>query len=507
MPGQGIKQQQVRIYMSSRNKGKTQATASAIAGISERSGRKIDKGELKGSKKAVRHWRTRPDPFADVWESEIVPMLKNIPSLLPQTLFEYLQKKYPGQYPDSKQRTFQRRVKAWKAVYGADKNVMFLQNQEVGRMGLSDFTLLKGVNITVRGEVLKHLLYHFRLAFSGWCDVKVVLGGESYTALSEGLQNALWKLGGVPKEHRTDSLSAAYRNLSKDSVEDMTRRYKALCAHYNMKATRNNRGKGHENGAVESPHGHLKRRIRQALLLKGNCDFESVETYQQWIDGITREINEHKPDRIEAERRHLNQLPLARTSDYTEKVVRVTTSSTITVCRVLYTVPSRLIGESLRLHIYDDRIEGFVGTCNALTLPRMHAPDNNHRSRCVDYHHVIGSLERKPQAFRYSRIRDDLLPDERYRLIRQWLDQELEPRAACKMIVGILALAHHFDCEHELGDYLIIRKQDNQTPTLYELQERFGKKHVKIPTITVKDVSASDYDYLLPGCFGKAVQR
>ncbi len=132
------------------------------------------------------------------------------------TLFEKLQKDHPGEYQDSKLRTLQRRVSNWKALYGHDREVMFRQEQVAGRMGISDFTTLKEVTITIQGRLFTHLLYHFRLSFSGWCSVKVVHGGESYTALAEGLQDALWRLGGVPHEHRSDSLSAAYRNLNKD---------------------------------------------------------------------------------------------------------------------------------------------------------------------------------------------------------------------------------------------------------------------------------------------------
>jgi len=505
MPGKRINEKQVRIYMSARKEGKGQVTSSARAGVSDRSGRRIEKGEVRVSGKNSRDWRTRSDPFAEVWEKEIVPMLEDCPELSPQTLFEHLQKKYLEDYPDSKLRTFQRRVKEWKAVHGPGKEVMFLQEHEPGRMGLSDFTVLKDVEITVKGERLEHRLYHFRLACSGWCDVKVILGGESYTALAEGLQNALWKLGGVPREHRTDSLSSAYRNLSEEDSEDITKRYAGLCEHYGMKGTRNNRGMGHENGSVESPHGHLKRRIRQSLLLRGNCDFTSVECYQQWIDGIVREINGRNRDRIAAERPYLKSLPMSRTSDYTEKVVRVTTGSTITVRRVVYTVPSRLIGESLRLHIFDDRIEGYAGTSHVLTLSRVYAPDNNHRSRCVDYRHVIESLERKPQAFRYSRIRDDLLPSEQYRMIWLWLDDELDPRASCKMMVGILALAHRSDCEQDLGDYLMTQKQNNRVPTLHELQDRFGRKSPTIPFVQVVRRTADDYDCLLAGTCVKEV--
>ncbi len=265
MSGKAINLEQGKVYMRTRKEGKKQVTAAAKAGISERSGRRIEKGELQPGSKQRRNWRTRIDPFAKVWDSEVVPLLTKNHQLTPITLFEKLQKDHPGEYQDSKLRTFQRRVSEWKALSGPDKEVMFRQEQVVGRMGLSDFTQLKEVMISILGHPFVHLLYHFRLAFSGWCAVKVVHGGESYTALAEGLQDALWRLGGVPLEHRSDSLSAAYRNLSKDAAEDTTSRYRQLCLHYGMEATRNNRGKGHENGAIESPHGHLKRRINPSF--------------------------------------------------------------------------------------------------------------------------------------------------------------------------------------------------------------------------------------------------
>jgi hypothetical protein len=350
---------------------------------------------------------------------------------------------------------------------------MFRQRQEAGRLGLSDFTELKAVVVTIDGEPLAHRLYHFRLAFSGWSHLKVVLGGESYTALAEGLQEALWRLGGTPREHRTDSLSAAYKNLTADEQEDLTERYEALCAHYGMAPTRNNRGIGHENGAVESPHGHLKRRIEQALLLRGSADFASVDAYRAWIDGIVRRFNRRCHEALEVERAQLGDLPPRRTTDFTEQVVPVTTSSTIEVKRVLYTVPARLIGERLRLHIFDERIEGYVGSVRALTLPRVYAVSHERRARCIDYRHVIAQLARKPQAFRYSQLRDELLPNATYRQIWTRLDTHLEPRAACKRIVGILALAARADCEQALGAYLLQRIGADRIPTVHELEQRF----------------------------------
>lgn len=491
--------------MSAKNQGHTQLAAAAKAGMSERSGRRIEKSEISTGKKAKRAWRTRKDPFACVWDEEIVPMLEQNPDLQPLTLFEHLNKKYPGAYPNSQLRTFQRRVKKWKALNGPDKEVMFLQRQIPGRMGLSDFTTLKKVTITINGEPLRHLLYHFRLIYSGWCHVKVILSGESFSALSEGLQDALWRLGGVPCEHRSDSLSAAFKNLTKDAIADATCRYDELFNHYNLTPTRNNRGKGHENGGVESPHGHLKNRIHQALLIRNSSDFESVGAYQKWIDAIVRDINSRNQDKITQERLHLNPLPLQRTVDYTEKVVGVSTTSTIIVNRVLYTVPSRLIGEKLRVHIYHNRLEAYLGTCHAITLPRQFAPNKNRRGRCVDYRHVIGSLERKPQAFRYSQIRDDLLPSETYRLIWERLDRDLDPRAACKAIVGMLSLANRADCEEALGAYILEKISDDRIPALGELQKRFEQKKVTIPEIDVLVVSGQDYNILLSSCQSQEV--
>lgn len=497
MLGNPINSEQVKLYMEERKEGKSQETAAAKAGMSERSGRRIEKGEHRSGTRQIRNWRTRTDPFGDVWKEEIEPLLLKNSQLSPMTLFEKLQKDHPGEYQDSKLRTFQRRVSEWKALYGPEKEVMFRQEQIVGRMGLSDFTKLKEVTITIQGQPFTHLLYHFRLAFSGWCSVSVIHGGESYTALAEGLQDALWRLGGVPREHRSDSLSAAYRNLTKDAAKDVTLRYEELCQHYGMEPTRNNRGEGHENGAIESPHGHLKKRIHQALLLRDSCDFASVSAYADFLADIVRDINAHKKDKVEEERLHLQPLPLQRTADYTEHVARVSTSSTIQVKRVLYTVPSRLIGESLRVHIYDNRLDIYLGATHTVTLGRVFASDHNHRARQVDYRHVIASLERKPQAFRYSRLRDDLLPNELYKALWGWLDLEMEPRKACKTMVGILALANRADCEHQLGDYLQTMMARQTVPCLVDLQHKFDKKRKNIPDIAVQQPLAASYNDLL----------
>ena len=497
MSGKPINESQRRIYMSLRNQGKSQITSAAMTGISERSGRRIEKNKIVPGNKPERHWRTRNDPFVNIWESEIIPMLSNSPELQPKTLFEYLQNKYPGEYSNSKERTFQRKVRKWKSQYGKGKEVMFMQRQIPGRLGLTDFTTLKKVTITVAGQPLSHILYHFRLAYSGWCHVKVILGGESFSALSEGLQDALWRLGGVPMEHRTDSLSAAFKNMTKDAMEDVTSRYAELFSHYNMKATRNNKGVSHENGGIESPHGHVKNRIKQALLLRGSKDFESVKAYQVFLDGIINRINLNNKDKIADEQIHLKPLPLHKTIDYTEMVVPVSTASTVRIKRALYTVPSRLIGEKLRVHIYHDRLKFYLGTSHVFTTKRVYGSNNN-RARNVDYRHVINSLERKLQAFRYSLLREDFLPTDVYKTIWAWLDGEMEPRLACKIMVGILSLAHRGDCEEKLGHHLLTLKEQSKLPVLHELKEKFDKHEIEIPDVQIHEISGEDYNILIP---------
>ncbi len=203
--------------------------------------------------------------------------------------------------------------------------------------------------------------------------VHVVLGGESYVALAEGLQNALWTLGGAPREHCSDSLSASFRNLDTDARGDLTQRYDALCAHYGMEPTRNNRGIAHEIGAIESPHGHLKKAVVDALLMRGTSDFADLLAYRRFIDEIVSRKNARITKRIEAERLALKPLPGGRSCDYEETIVTVTSTSGFTLKKVFYTVPSRLIGHRLRVLLYDDRLDLFIGGTPLMTLDRGRA--------------------------------------------------------------------------------------------------------------------------------------
>ena len=252
--------------------------------------------------------RRRPDPLVDFFETEVVPMLTAAPGLRAVAIFDEMQRRHPD-LSASARRTLERRIRSWRAVHGADQEVIFRQVHEPGRMGLSDFTDMADLGVTITGVRLDHRLYHFRLAYSGFEHAHVILGGESYVALAEGLQNALWVLGGAPLEHRSDSLSAAFRNLDPDARADLTLRYDALCAHYGMQPTRNNRGVAHENGAIESAHGHLRKAIQDTLLMRGTDDFDDLPGYRRFVDEIVSRKNAHRAKRIEAERPALQLLP------------------------------------------------------------------------------------------------------------------------------------------------------------------------------------------------------
>jgi hypothetical protein len=248
VPGRHVTDHQMRLYMKLK-KTNTTATAAARTSISIATAYRIENDPRLPSQKKTPRGRRRADPLGRIFETEVVPLLKAAPGIRPVAIFEEMMRRHPD-LGNGIRRTLERRIRAWRAVHGEEQEIIFRQSHEPGRVGLSDFTDMGKAGITIAGQPLDHRLYHFRLAYCGFEHAHVVLGGESFVALAEGLQNALWFLGGVPREHRTDSLSAAFRNLDRQAQQDLTRRYEELCRHYGMTPTRNNAGIAHENGAI-----------------------------------------------------------------------------------------------------------------------------------------------------------------------------------------------------------------------------------------------------------------
>jgi hypothetical protein len=471
------------------------AVAGAKAGFSTATAYRFENDPRLPSQKKTRRERRRADPLAEVWDSEVVPLLNGAPGLRPIAVFEELRRRRP-ELGSGTRRTLERRIRAWRAVNGPDREVIFRQEHPPGRMALSDFTEVADLGVTIAGQSFEGRLYHFRLPFSGFEHAHVVLGGESFVALAEGLQNALWALGGVPEQHRTDSLSAAFRNLDADAKRDLTERYEALCAHYGMTPTRNNLGVSHENGSIESSHGHLKMKLEDALLLRASRDFEDLAQWRGFVDEIIARGNARNAKRIDQERAALKDLPVRRTADYEEVHVDVTSSSAFTLRKVFYSVPSRLIGQRLRVHLYDDRLECFQGSTPILTLRRGRPEPSGKRAHVVDYRHVIHSLRRKPMALMNLVYRDQLFPRPVFARAFDALLAALGERPACRVMVGILALAHERACEAGLALALQADLDRGVPPDLAALIERFRPKDAAVPHVVVTLPALALYDQI-----------
>ena len=493
MPGKRITDHQVHQYKQDRNR-MTQVAAAARAGLSERSARRIEQSQTLPSQQLPRTWRTRPDPLAEVWETEVVPLLRVDGQLNAVTLLEELQRRHPAQFGDGVLRTLQRRVRQWRAIHGAEREVYFAQEHPPGRLGLSDFTVCDDLAVEIAGAAFAHRLYQFALAHSGWRHAVVVTSGESFMALSTGLQAALWRLGGVPEEHRTDSLSAAFNNLAE--AQELTRRYDDLCAHYGMRASRCNPGQSHENGSIEARHDSLKNALDQGLRLRGSRTFDDVAGYEAFVDQIVQRLNHRVVRRLADERAVLRPLPARRTAEYEEIPARVSKYGIFTVKTMQYSAPSQLIGHRLMVRLYERHIECWLGGQCVLTMPRATYRGGQKHARQIDYRHLVSALKRKPGAFARWVLRDAVFPRDVYRQTWERLCAALPEREACKTIVGLLSLAadgHEAQLASELEQLIEL----DQLPDLRALGELLAPPRTTLPEVSVQMAALSSYDALI----------
>ena len=498
MPGKPVTDQQVRLYMQDRLRH-SQRSAAARAGFSERTARRIETNPRLPSQRQPERGRTVPDPLAAVWEPMLLPILERDPAVQAVTLLRHLQMADPDAFPDDRiRRTLERRVRDWRALHGPARDVIFRQTPEPGRMALSDFTDAAELGVTIAGAPFPHRLFHFVMAYSGWEHAAVVLGGESFPALAQNLQNALWTLGGVPREHRTDSLSAAYRNLDAEAAKDVTMRYDDFCAHYGLLASRCNPGEPHENGSVEAHNHHLKTALGQALILRGSRDFDDVADWRRFVDQLVARRNRRRDDAVRIEAAALRPLPARRATDFTEVVARVTRTGGFLVNSVFYSAPSRLIGQRLRVHVYDDRIEAWLGGTHVVSHPRQRARDDGRRVHRIDYRHVIHALRRKPQALAGSVYRDSLFPRSEYAATWAALSEALPRRDACRRMVDLLWLAHDEGCEAELAALLAEGLAAGLLPDAHDLKARLEPRRRDLPDdVPVTLTALTQFDALL----------
>jgi len=325
-----------------------------------------------------------------------------------KTIFEHLQRTHLGEFQDGQKRTLERKIKLWRLENGPNKEVIFEQVHHPGQLGASDFTKMGELNITIQGQFFDHMLYHFVLTYSNWETVSICYS-ETFESLSEGFQNAVWELGGVPQKHRTDNLGAAVINMGENKGE-MTQRYNELVDHYGVERSKIQAGKPNENGDVERSNGILKTAVDQRLMLRGSRDFESVEDYREFLKALTKELNAGRSQRFKEDHSKLRTLPKHRLEACTRFDQTVSHFSTINLKGPVYSVPSRLIGEKVVVRQLSNEIELWSGLTRIEVIPRAIGKQVN-----INYRHIIGSLIRKPGAFENYKYREELFPTSHFR--------------------------------------------------------------------------------------------
>lgn len=399
---------QVRRYREKRMKEYTMAAAAAAAGMSERTARRWQARGLPSEAKGPRTYRTRPDPFADVWATQIEPRLTMDPNgrLQALTVFEWLCEQEPGRFRPGQLRTLQRRVREWRARHGPAPEVFFEQTAVPGREAAMDFTDGRELAVTIAGEPFAHLWFEWVLSFSGWTYVELA-PSETFEALVSGLQGALWALGAAPAVLRHDNLSAATHELRRSGGRQLNARFRAVLDHYGLTSSRIQVGQAHENGVVEQRHYRTKTTIDQALRLRGHRDFADEASYLTFVrDLLDRKRNGPLTARLEEERRHLRPLPSTAIPSYTSFTCQVRRWSTILVGGRTYSVPSTLIGHTVEARQHPGVVEIFYRGALVERMPRVRG-DREHR---IDYRHIIAALVRKPGAFARYRFREELFP-------------------------------------------------------------------------------------------------
>ena len=428
-----------------RNQGKTIGMCAMKAGMSRKTaGKYLNQDDVLEQRRLPHTWRTRVDPLAEIWP-RAQEMLGDAPELEAKALFEYLVPAAvaggplgeggPGGLQEKHLRTFQRRVRDWRLENGPGKEVFFTQDHTPGKVLAMDWTDMGGLGITIGGRVLKHKLFHAVLPYSNW-EWAVRAYSESTLSLRAGLKAVLGRLGRVPRELLSDHSSTATHQLKRGSAErGFNEEYLSICAHFGITPRTINVGRPQENGSCETSHGHLKRRIRQHLLLRGSADFASGEEYDGFLIKVLESANLRRSKRLGEELAAMPETLIADLADYRELMVSVRNDSTIRVNKMVYSVPCRLIGVKLLARIGENGIVLLAGAREVARLPLSRGD----RGAVIDFRHLIGHLLRKPGAFAGYRWREELFPSMVYRAAYDHLERV--GAAADKRYLEILKLA------------------------------------------------------------------
>ena len=485
-----VTDQQVRRLFKLMQTEATGYIAAAKAGMDEKTARKyMNAGKLPSELLIEHTWRTRTDPFEAHWE-EVREQLFESPGLEAKTLFEDLQRRFPGMFSDGQLRTLQRRVKRWRALEGPSKEAFFPQLHRPGELAQSDYTHMGKLGITINKQPFDHLVYHFVLTYSNW-ETGSICYSESFESLSEGLQAALWELGGVPRTHQTDRLTAAVHNAL--HAEEFTQRYQALLKHYGLIGRKSQAGSPNENGDVEQRNHRFKKAVQQALLLRGSFDFNSIDEYRDFLHKLFARLNRGRRERFLEEQRVLRNLPKRRLESCTRLEVGVGRASTIRVSNNTYSVASRLIGETLQVQLFADHLDLYYAQKRVDTVPRLRGK-NRH---LINYRHVIDQLRRKPGAFENYRYREEMFPGSSFRVAYDELKERHTQQVAAREYLKILELAAK---ESETADAAALTELCGRQPiTAQAVEELVCAQQLPSPVtdIGVVAVDLACYDRLL----------
>lgn len=463
----------------------TQEQAAAKAAMDVKTARKYLKSKkLPSELKKPHYWQNKPDVFAGTWK-EIEALLNNAPGLQAKTVFVYLQDKYRGIFKDCHLRVLQRRFKQWRALNGKGRDVIFCQNHIPGIQSQSDYTNMNSLMVTIAGQHLKHLLFHFMLVFSRWEMISICYK-ESFASMVEGYESAVWSLGKTAPEHRTDNLSAATKKAG--GGRNFTEKWSKIMKHYGVTPSRNNPGESHENGSIEKSNDLFKTAVDQRLMLRGSRDFKDLAEYWDFLMQVLVSRNAPRKELLALEMSKLKDLPNDKWGAPKILPVRVSPSSTIQVDSVPYSVPSRLISYVLMAHVFYDKIKLYYGQKCLQEMPKRQGTAG------IDYRHIIDSLIRKPGAFVNYQYREALFP----RLcFRQAYDALIANSKSCgvKQYLEILQLAKmHGEQQVVAGLELLLEQNIIPLPENVKL---LLNTQTAIPSIKIEQPQLTAYNQLL----------
>lgn len=483
---------QVRRLMEELQKTGRQDVSALRADMHRNTARRYQEaGKLPSELSELRDWRTRADPFGEDWE-DVEKRLKAEPGLEAKTLFEELCERHPERYQEGQLRTLQRRVREWRVAHGPEKEVFFTQEHRPGEAFQTDFTDCRELSVTIGGEAYPHLLCHVMLPYSNW-EWAVVVKSESLLALNRGLQAAVFELGRVPTFHQTDNSTSATHRLS-EGGRDYNKEYLKLLEHFELKPRLTEVGEKEQNGDVEVSHRVLKRRISQALMVRGSRDFESEEAYERFVVKVVKKANRARTTRLADELLVMRELSSARLPEFKEEWARVGSGSTIRVRHNSYSVPSRLIGERLRVRVFETYLEVYQGSRLEMKMERL----RGRFGASIDYRHIIWSLVKKPNAFARYRHRESLFPTLVFRQAYDALCEQKSQREADLEYLRLLLLAAS-TMEAEVGCALSLLLEAGALPVPERVKELMPEFKPAVASVELPKLNLSEYDDLLVG--------